>query len=233
MARLVFRMLVCAGIGALGGLMMWLKGQHIAQSAWKVDAFGFSSLALGTCLLGGAGIGALFAFVLDALGLDLPLFPERQRPARSALGDLLSAPLTKDQLKNQLARLASAPPPPPVSAAESIRATVRDWSSGSGGDWIDRKTAERLERRQQRFQSARVRLEMLFLAGVLTLGGIGFTLFSVVISGGAPTSGIILLIYAIAIGLCTAVFVMGGTAWRVMAAALAVVIAYVAYSFRI
>lgn len=32
MARLVFRMLVCAGIGALGGLMMWLKGQHIAQS---------------------------------------------------------------------------------------------------------------------------------------------------------------------------------------------------------
>jgi hypothetical protein len=223
MARIVFRMLVTAGIGALGGLMMWLEGESL--SAWMVDPLGFSSSSLGACLLGGAAIGALLALVLDALGLDLPLFPERRE--RSATSDLLSAPLTKDQL----ARLVSASQPSaPPSAAESIRATIRDWSSGSAEGWIDRDTADRIQGRLRRTQ---VRAQMLFFACVLVLTGLGFTLFDAVMSGGAPTSGIVLLIYTIAIACCAAVFWMGGAAWRVMAAALGIAIAYVAYYFRI
>lgn len=225
MARIVFRMLVTAGVGALLGLLVWLKGQ--TRSAWMEDSFGLYGWPLGTSVLGGAAIGALLTFVLDAIGLDLPLFPERRSRSAEKQELLFSAYLAS---LRSAARRETALPPPPPPAPESIRATIRDWSSGSAEGWIDRDTADRI---QGRLRGIQVRTQMLLFASVLTLAGLGLTLFDAVVSGGAPTSGIALLIYTIAIACCAAVFWMGGAAWRVMAAALGILIACVAYYFRI
>lgn len=227
MARLVFRMLVSAGVGAGLGLMTWLKGQ--SRSAWMADPIGLSSWSLEACLLGGAGIGALLALVLDVLGLDLPLFPQRQSGSEGRQELAFSAYLA--ELRAAKRRGTALPPPPAALEPElAIRAAVRDWSSGSAEGWIDRDSAERIQGRLQRSQ---VRLQILMFACVLTLAGLGFTLFDAVMSGGEPTDAFILGIYAIALACCAAVFWMGGTAWRVMAGALGVLIGYAACYFRI
>lgn len=221
MARLLFRMLVTAAVGTGLGLMTWLRGQ--ARSGWVADPVGLSSWSLGACLLGGAGIGALLAFVLDALGLDLPLFPE-PRTRSEAKQELAFSAYLEDLRASAKRETAPPTPPPPVPESK-----IREWSSGSAEPWIDRAKADRIQGRLGQMQ---LRLQMLMFACVLTLGALGFTLFDAVMSGGEPTEGIVLWIYAMAIACCAAVFAMGGMVWRVMAGALGILIAYAAYYFR-
>ena len=166
MARIAFRMLVSAGVGALLGLSVWLKGQ--TRSAWIGDALGLYNHSLGTSVLGGAALGALLAFVLDAMGLDLPLFPGQGRFRSEAKQDLLFTAYLENL--RSAARRGTASPPPPAPAPESIRATIRDWSSGSAEGWIDRDTADRI---QDLLRYAQIRMQLLLAASVSTLIGIG------------------------------------------------------------
>lgn len=223
MARSAFRMLVSAGVGALLGLSVWLKGQ--TRSAWMGDALGLYGHSLAVSVLGGAVIGALLAFILDAIGLDLPLFPERRSRSAEKQELLFSAYLAS---LRSAARRGTAPPPPPAPAPESIRATIRDWSSGSAEGWIDRDTADRI---QDRLRYAQIRMQLLLAASVSTLIGIGASMFHALTAGAFGTPGAGLPFFAIALACCIAVFVLGGTAWRLVAAVYGLAIAWAAYFF--
>jgi hypothetical protein len=197
MARLVFRMLVTAGVGTLLGLASWLQHQ---TRFWLVDPEP-AGWPLGTYLLGGAGIGALLALVLDLLGLDLPLFPERQSRSEVRQERAFSAYLAALQAAKRSGESLPAPPSGPEPAP--VRDAIRNGSSGSHEGWIDRESADRIQGRLARSQ---VRLQLLLAASLLTLLGMGGMLFHLVLSGGDTSGG--LLFFGLAIVCCAAVVVL-------------------------
>jgi hypothetical protein len=222
-ARIAFRMLVTAGVGALLGLAVWVKGQLWA--GWMADPLGLYAWPLGTSMLGGAVVGALLAFALDALGLDLPLFPQRQSRSETSQELAFSSYLAALQAAKH--RGESLPPPPAPTPAP-IRDTIRDWSSGSAEGWIDRDQADRI---QERLGAVHLRLSLLLAASVATLVGIAAELIPALSAGALGSQGGGAVFFAIALTLCIAVFVLGGTVWRVIAGGSALAIAWTARFF--
>lgn len=219
-ARTVFRMLVAGSYGAALGLLFWSR----RSQPWWLGGSGGEGWPFAPTVLGAAAFAALVVWVLDMLELDPPLLPARWSRSEARPELAFSAYLA--ELQSAARRGAALPPPPPQPAPEpSIRAAIRDWSSGSITPEIKPRRVEKLERWLGVLERSQFNLGLLVAATFFMLIGIGVEMIYGVTAGvlGHPGDG--RMFFWIGIALCVAVFAIGGTAWRMIAPIYALVIA--------